>query len=83
MISILAVDVTCSPAPPEIPTHSEYSGQPGDDGKVVISSLEYPTPASPLLKREEYFLNSTWTNNLIPHNYMANLRYRQINIYQH
>ena len=80
MISILAVDVTCSPAPPEIPTHSEYSGQPADDGKVVISSLVYPTPASPLLKREEYFLNSTWTNNLIPHIYMANLRYRQINI---
>ena len=70
----LSVDVTCSPEPPEIPTHSEYNSQPADDGKVVISRLEYPTPSSPLLQREDYFLNSTWSNTLIPNNYMANLR---------
>ena len=72
--SLLAVDITCSPDPPEIPSHSEYNCQPGVDGKVVISSLQYPTPSSPLLQREDYFLNSTWSNTLIPNNYMANLR---------
>ena len=74
LIPLLPADVTCIPGPPEIPTHSEYSGRPADDGKVVVSSLEYPTPSSPLLSRQEYFLNSSWSSNFIPSNYMANLR---------
>ena len=38
-------DVTCSPLPPSIPTHSEYyRGE--DDGSVRIHSVEYPSLAS-------------------------------------
>ena len=74
LTGLLAADITCSPEPPEIPGHSEYSGRPADDGKVVVSSLQYPSPSSPLLQRQEYFLNSSWSNSLIPKNYMANLR---------
>ena len=64
--------MTCSPDPPDIPTHSEYS-LPSDDGKVVIQTLEYPT--HPTYNRMEYHLNSSWSSDLIPKNYMTNLSY--------
>ena len=63
--------MTCSPPAPDIPTNSEYS-LPSDDGKVLVQSLEYPT--HPQYTRQEYLLNSTWTSQIIPRNYMTNLR---------
>ena len=71
LIFNICKDVTCSPDPPEIPTSPEYS-LAGDDGKVFIESVEYPS--HPQYNRREYFLNSTWSKDHIPKNYMANLR---------
>ena len=66
-------DITCSPDAPVIPTHSEYLLE-SDDGTVTINSLIYPT--YPYEERfENIVFNSTYPNDLIDKNYMANLTY--------
>ena len=70
---ICLTDITCSPLPPAIPTHSEYTDTK-DDGRVTINSLLYPvipveTRTSNLVRK------STYNNTDLPRNYMANLTY--------
>ena len=70
---ICLTDVTCSPDPPIIPTHSEYS-LVADDGTVIVNSLIYPTYPSEN-RITDQVLNSTQNNTLIAKNYMTNLTY--------
>ena len=70
---ICLTDVICSPDPPEIPTHTEYT-LIEDDGTVTINGLTYPTyPQENRISNDVW--NSTMNNLLIAKNYMANLTY--------
>lgn len=62
-------DITCSPDPPVIPSHSEYSLQEYD-GSVSVDSLQYPS-----LTLTSQVLTSETNNTLLPKNFMANLTY--------
>ena len=62
-------DITCSPDPPVIPSHSEYTNRPEYDGTVTVDSLEYPS----LVRTEALVLTSLTNNTLLAKNYMANL----------
>ena len=55
------------PLPPEIPSHPDYS-LPGDDGKVVYTSMLYPERIT-----VDGLFNSSYNRSTIPSNYMANL----------
>ena len=68
LIFLFYPDVTCSPGPPEIPSHSEYS-RPEDDGWVRINSVEYPA----LVITKDKVVNSSLDNTLLPRNYNASL----------
>ena len=70
---ICLTDITCSPDPPIIPTHSEYT-LISDDGTVTVNSLIYPVYPSEN-RIVDQVLNSTENNTLIPKNYMTNLTY--------
>ena len=61
-------DVTCSPDPPVIPSHREYTRQEYD-GTVTVDSVEYPS----LVRTENLVLTSLTNNTLLAKNYMANL----------
>ena len=62
-------DITCSPDPPVIPSHSQYRDRPEWDGRVTVDSLEYPG----LVRTENLVLTSLTNNTLLAKNYMANL----------
>ena len=62
-------DITCSPDPPVIPSHSEYTGRPEYDGTVSVESLQYPS----LVRTDNLVLTSLTNNTLLAKNYMANL----------
>ena len=69
---ICLTDVICSPDPPIIPTHTEYT-LVSDDGTVAMNGLIYPT--YPIENRINEVWNSSRNNTLIAKNYMANLTY--------
>ena len=69
---ICLTDITCSPDPPLIPTHSEYT-LTTDDGSVTVNSIIYPT--YPSVNRFSEVFISTKNNTELPKNYMANLTY--------
>ena len=62
-------DVTCSPLPPEIPTHSEY-WRAEDDGEVRIYSVQYPS-----LTTTQTTATSSLNNTLLPRNFNTSLDY--------
>ena len=68
------LDISCNPAPPLVPTHTEYTLSE-DDGTVTINSLEYPVLPTDL-RTTDLVVDSTYNHSLIPRNYMANLTYR-------
>ena len=70
---ICLTDITCSPDPPVIPTHTEYT-LVSDDGTVTVNSLIYPTYPAEIRVTDAVF-NSTENNTMIAKNYMANLTY--------
>ena len=71
---ICLIDITCSPDPPVIPTHTEYT-LASDDGKITINSLVYPIyPTKARTSNLE--MNSTQNHLKFANNYMANLTYR-------
>ena len=62
-------DVTCSPVPPEIPSHTEYyRGE--DDGSVEILSVGWPSLTSTQTRA-----NSSLNHTLLPRNFNASLEY--------
>ena len=70
---VCLTDVQCDPAPPAVPTHTEYTDSQ-DDGTVTISSLLYPvipveTRTTNRVERSDY------NQSQIAGNYMANLTY--------
>ena len=69
---ICLTDVICSPDPPEIPTHTEYT-LIKDDGTVTINGLTYPTYPQEIKISNVW--NSSMNNKFIAKNYMANLTY--------
>ena len=71
---VCLTDVSCSPPPPEVPSHSEYSLS-SDDGTVTINSLQYPVIPTET-RTTDLVLDSTYNHSLIPRNFMANLTYR-------
>ena len=70
----IILDVTCSPDPPEIPTHTDYTLTKWD-GTVTINGLQYPIIPSPENRTTNLVWNSTYDAIAIPKNYMANLTY--------
>ena len=70
---ICLTDITCDPAAPEVPTHSEYTDSQ-DDGTVTINSLQYPVVPSEV-RTTNLVLKSEYNSSFIPRNYMANLTY--------
>ena len=62
-------DVTCSPLPPEIPTHSEY-WRAEDDGQVVIFTVAHPS-----LTTTTTIANSSLSHALLPRNFNTSLDY--------
>ena len=67
-VIVLLLDITCSPEPPVIPSHSEYT-LAKDDGWVKINSMEYPA----LVVTRDKIVNSSLNNTLLPRNYNATL----------
>ena len=69
------LDITCSPLPPLIPTHAEYTDI-WHDGTVSISNLSYPVIPTELRTDKTLIAMETEYNNThLPSNYMANLTY--------
>ena len=74
-VMFCVLDITCSPPPPLIPTHLEYTDI-WHDGTVSISNLTYPIIPTEL--RTDITLTAMETgynNSHLPSNYMANLTY--------
>ena len=61
--------MTCEDAPPEVPTHKEYT-LADYDGAVRVTNMSYPS-----LQRTELTANSSLPATGLPRNYMANLTY--------
>ena len=70
---VCLTDITCSPLPPAIPTHWEYTDTK-DDGTVTINSLTYPVIPNEM-RTTDLVKTSEYNNTLIARNYMANLTY--------
>ena len=69
------LDITCSPLPPLVPTHSEYSDI-RHDGRVSITALTYPVIPTELRTLVTLTaLETEYNNTRLPTNYMANLTY--------
>ena len=66
----LPADIECLDAPPEVPTHEEYT-LPAYDGTVLINSLTYPD----FTRTSDLKVNSSTKSGELPRNYMANLTY--------
>ena len=55
-LTFLLADITCEEAPPEIPTHTEYTLS-RDDGAVEVQHFVYPDLLSPLNGLHRYSTN--------------------------